>query len=108
MTRNLVRPDDDADDARIRIQHIKNLFKSIRELLQCGIEEIGPVTPALTKPLMAKLSELQTVHVVLIKAEEAFHEKTGNPLADDAVDIADIRDQIGRALDSIRAADGSG
>lgn len=48
--------------------------------------------------------ELETVHTTALKAQEAFYEKYTDTTVQDGVDYAEIRSDIGRHLDRIRAA----
>jgi len=54
--------------------------------------------------VLTKISEMQTVHLMLLRAEEAFYEKIVFGTNVTAVDYDVVRTQIGSALDRIRAA----
>lgn len=104
MTHN----DDDLADcenaARRRVTQISDLFAEMRALMVRWLEEAGPVADANNKQMMSKIGELQTAHLAVIRAEEAFHDKYGNGALADGLDYDAARDEIGGALDRLRAA----
>lgn len=100
--------DSDAIDALDRVNDIKAIFKNVRDLLRLQIAAFGPPDAQTPKPILTKLAELQSAHLTLIKAEEAFHDTFRSADAADAAEYDAIRDQIGRALDRIRAAENTG
>jgi hypothetical protein len=54
------------------------------------------------KPALKKLEEMQSLLVLLLKAEKAFNEKFGANSSEQPTDYTEIRDRIGRKLDRIR------
>ena len=95
---------DRAKDARNRIDTITELFGQIELLVRRWLDQEEPVTLASTKKVLGKMSELQSAHVLVLRAEEAFHEKFGTEEArTDSFDSEAARRDIGRKLDRIRA-----
>ena len=87
-------------EAQARVARIAALFESIAGTLDQMIEDLGrPGGPA-PRALHIKLGELQTAHLKLIAAEEAFDAEFG---ADERADFDGIRREIGRRLDRLRA-----
>ncbi|MCK0121652.1 hypothetical protein MWU61_13955 [Loktanella sp. F6476L] len=100
-------PDPDREEAaRLRISQIADLFSEMRILLARWLDEAGPAADASTKQMMTKINELQSTHLMVLRAEEVFHEKYGSPDADTGIDYDDARDTIGRELDRLRASIG--
>jgi len=108
MTHEPMTPEQRAEEALERVNDIKNVFKSIRDLLKLQIEILGPPDKLTPKPILTKLAELQTAQITLVKAEEAFYDKIRKDTSGTDRDFDAIRDQIGRALDRIRAAERAG
>ncbi|WP_458790278.1 hypothetical protein [Yoonia sp. MH D7] len=90
-----------------RTVRIANLFTSISRDLDETMAAYRAEQKISPKSIGSKISELQSVHTSLIKAEEAFHEKFSNKDAASGLDYDVLRDEIGRQLDRIRAALGS-
>lgn len=103
-------PDEDDDKtsrenaARSRLSEITDLFAEMRAITGKFLREAGSADSANTKQIMSKISELQSVHLMVIRAEEAFHEKFGQGDIADGIDYDAARDDIGRALDRLRTA----
>ncbi len=94
--------------ARERIDQISTLFAEMTTLLAQSMASEGEVTKATSQKMLAKLGELQTAHLMVLKAEEVFHDKFDQETAGAGVDYDIIRHEIGCALDRIRAADATG
>ena len=92
------------DAARQRVTEISDLFANMRAIMARWLEDAGPVADATSKQMMTKISELQTAHLLVIRAEEVFHDKFGTADIADGVDYEAARRDIGRELDRLRAA----
>jgi hypothetical protein len=92
------------DSARLRISQIADLFEEMRTLLARWLDEAGPAADASNKQMMNKINELQTTHMMVLRAEEVFHDKYGSTDIATGIDYDDARDTIGRELDRLRAA----
>ncbi len=86
-----------------RIAVIEDQFQAIADVLNVLMADIGKVNGQTPKAIVSKLMELQTVHLAVIKAQEAFHEKFKEADVKDGVDYDDIRREIGGQIDRIRA-----
>ncbi|MBI1416677.1 MAG: hypothetical protein GC146_05575 [Limimaricola sp.] len=103
MKRNRRSARSRAGEMQARIAEIDALFQALRASvrhLQAQVETGGP---GAVKAALAKLGELQTAHVALIKAEERFHDIAGEQAQPDDIDFDAIRDEIGRRLADLRA-----
>ena len=98
--------DADAMDvaARERVTDIAKLFAEIRECIVVWRAEARAATKTEMQTIFSKLGELQSMHVRLLHAEEAFNEKFNRSADADTVDYDTIRHDLGCALDRIRAA----
>lgn len=92
------------DAARRRVAEISELFANMRAIMARWLKDAGPVADATSKQMMTKISELQSAHLLVIRAEEVFHEKFGQGDIADGVDYEAARRDIGRELDRLRAA----
>lgn len=97
-------PAEAAERARERITQIGVLFNEMAALTDRWMAEAGPADFATGKKILAKLGELQTAHLMMLRAEEAFHDKFSPSASDEGVNHDDVRDEIGRRLDRIRDA----
>jgi hypothetical protein len=95
---------DALDDAAARVAEIAELYLSVRNLLRQMIAEIETATATLPKAIVTKLSDLQSAHLKVLAAEEAFHAQQQASQPDAAIDYDALRDDIGGQLDRIRAA----
>ncbi len=102
MTHENNRPTSGELAAAKRVAEIEVLFGSIKDILVATMERLDRPTPEMPPKMISKLSELQTAHLALIKAEEAFYEKIRKEGATDDTDFEGIRVEIGRQLDRIR------
>jgi len=68
--------DDDELDPEERVSQIRALFGRVRTRLNDMIDALEAENAAQAKDVTQQLNQLQTVHVALVKAEEAFHEKS--------------------------------
>jgi hypothetical protein len=92
------------DAARLRITEIAALFAEMRATLVKWLRDAGPAADATPKQMMTKISELQTAHLLVARAEEVFHDKFGTGEVANGIDYDVARDDIGRELDRLRAA----
>ncbi|MBB5722073.1 hypothetical protein FHS72_001697 [Loktanella ponticola] len=92
------------DAARLRISQISTLFVEMRTLLAKWLHDAGPAADATNKQMMNKINELQGAHMMVLRAEEAFHDKFDTDEIADGIDYDAARDDIGRELDRLRAA----
>lgn len=90
-----------------RIRRIQTTFDEILEIIHVMKSEYGPLNKEMSKTIITKLGELQTVHINLQKAEEAFHDKFGDGDEARVVDHDAIRRELGRKLDRIRDTGGA-
>ena len=84
-----------------RVARISALFDSIADTLEEMIATLGTTGGPAPRAIALKLQELQTAHLKVIAAEEAFHAAAPDSTADD---IEAIRGDIGCKIDRIRAA----
>lgn len=87
-----------------RMSEIMRLFRSIRDFLDAAIAKLGTPDAMTPKSVMMKMSELQSAHMAILKAEEAFYDKCESANDVDEIDFDAIRSEIGSHLDRIRAA----
>ncbi|WP_439155823.1 hypothetical protein [Yoonia sp.] len=95
-------------DAAARVAEISGLFVSIRQILAQMIDGIGVPDARTPKTIIAKLSELQSAHLKVLAAEEAFHAQQDAVGGADTIDMETIRADIRGQLDRIRAAQDAG
>ncbi len=94
--------------ALARVRELAGFFEALKSTFLRQLDQIGTDGGLPSKAHVAKLSELQAIHVQLLKAEESFIEKFGTGSDDADIDHDAIRGEIGRALDRIRDAAGAG
>lgn len=99
---------DEGLDPEQRVRQMQVLFRGVCNTLSAMIAAEDELTPKELRYLNAKLSELETLHTSLSKAEEAFHEKCRANGSVAKPDYDAIRDQIGSALDRIRIINRTG
>ena len=105
MTIKKTRPDkDDKSAAEKRVAEIVRLYERIRDMLDAALTQFGTPDSMTPKAVMSKLAELQSVHLTILKAEEAFHEKCKTTDGQPDIDFDAVRDDIGRQLDRLRCA----
>ena len=97
-------PPSDEQAARKRIVVLEAHFYKSSETLSTLISGFGRTNGQTPKAVMSKLMELETVHTTALKAQEAFYEKYKDTTPQGGVNYNEIRDDIGRHLDRIRAA----
>ena len=88
---------------RQRVELLSKLYFEIGETV--GQMRADVASDATLKPgeLLKKLAELQTLHVMLLRAEEAFNDKFGQSESTDGIDLDALRHEIGGRLDRLRA-----
>jgi hypothetical protein len=89
--------------ARRRITEIETLFVEMSDLLAKWLREAGPAADATTKQMTNKINELQNAHMMVLRAEEVFHDKFGSDDIADGIDYVAARNDIGRTLDRLRS-----
>jgi hypothetical protein len=92
-----------AKAAAERVVEIKELYVQMRTDLKFHIDQQGDATLATTKENLKKISDLQTAHLLVLKAEDAYldQQQTGN-VAQAIIDLDEIRFEIGCKLDRLR------
>ena len=90
------------DAASERVAEIAALYVRVRDYLQLMLDDIGQPTAATPKPLLNKISELQSVHLKVLAAEEAFYAQQQVNQPDVEIDYDALRADIGRQIDRIR------
>ena len=108
MTHEVDDPPTGECHARQRITEITALFANMRALMTKWLDDAGPVSTASSKQILTKISELQSAHLLVMRAEEAFHDKFGNGEINTGIDYDAARIDIGRELDRLRIALASG
>lgn len=96
MKKSQDHPASDVQAALARITMIEEKFQSISDVLNRLMADIGSVDSQTPKAVVSKLMELQTAHLSVIKAQEAFHEKFKDTDPSGGVDYDEIRVDIGR------------
>lgn len=104
MTHEVDDPPTGESSARQRIAEITALFANMRALMTKWSDDAGPASNASSKQMLTKISELQSAHLLVMRAEEAFHDKFGNGEINAGIDYDAARDDIGRELDRLRVA----
>lgn len=94
---------DRADDAAARVSEISGLFQSIRRTLERIRDDLEASEEASSRTVISKLNEIQSTHVKLLAAEEAFYAQQDAIDGIEAIDIDAIRIGIRGQLDRIRA-----
>jgi hypothetical protein len=99
--------DDDASAiaAAARVVEINDLYTRMRKTMQVWLAGSDDPSMQTTKAQLNKISEIESAHLLVLKAEDAFdaRQKSGN-IADAIVDLDEIKSEIGRKLDSLRDA----
>lgn len=91
-------------NAAARVAEISRLFESIRQVLDHMIQAIGTPDGQTPKAVVSKLNELQSVHLKVLAAEEAFHDNQDTSEDENIIDFDAVRAEIGRQLDRLRTA----
>lgn len=92
------------DRSEARIADLAALFSGMNDLVKDWKASVPTPSKADAAKIILKLGEMQTIHLMLLRAEEAFYEKIVHGTDVTEVDYDDVRDHIGRALDRIRIA----
>ena len=92
-----------AKAAAERVVEIKDLYVQMRTDLKFHIDQQGDATLATTKENLKKISDLQTAHLLVLKAEDEYldQQQTGN-VVQAIIDLDEIRLEIGCKLDRLR------
>lgn len=85
-----------------RRAEIDQLSLSIRDILKEMIAALQSNETTDMKPILSKLKELQSAHLQVLSAEDAYHAKLPSDPDEDAIDYDEIRREIGRRLDRLR------
>lgn len=104
MKKSLIRPVVDLESDVERIATFKRLFLRISRVLEQMIAATEADNEYPPKLLVTKLVELQSVHFAVLKAQEAFLEKSTHTTETPEKDHDKIRSAIGSKLDRIRSA----
>jgi len=104
MKKSLIRPGVDPESDVERIAALKRLFLRISRVLEQMIAATEADNEYPPKLLVTKLVELQSVHFAVLKAQEAFLEKSTHPTQTTEKDLEKVRSDIGSKLDRIRSA----
>jgi len=92
------------EDLPRQVNELKRVFESIRTVIEQLILTAPEIDGATPQAIITKLSELQSVHLEIVAAEEAFHAENGPVERPDDIDLSSIRAEIGGHLDRLRAA----
>lgn len=95
-------------DALARVRELAGFFDALKYTFLAQLTQIDRGGALPSKAHVAKLAELQAVHVQLLKAEDQFIDKFGAGTDDTQIDYDAIRADLGRALDRIRESAGAG
>ena len=94
--------------ALARVRELAGFFATLKATFLAQLAQIAEEGSPPSKAHVAKLAELQAIHVQLLKAEDSFIEKFGTGDDDAEIDHDALRAEIGRALDRIRDAAAAG
>lgn len=98
---------DPAQDAA-RLEEIRQLTDDIKCLMRERIEGWRTQADLSGTEITKRVGELHSAHLKLVEQERIFHAKLGLDLEEDAIDYDEVRAEIGRALDRIRARRAAG
>ncbi|WP_245810544.1 hypothetical protein [Loktanella atrilutea] len=102
----MTEPDDPCPMGRAqalaRVRELKAFYDSLKAAFQTQLQQIGTAVEPPSKTHVARLADLQAIHVHLLKAEDSFIEKFGQGTDDADIDHDALRADIGRSLDRIR------
>lgn len=104
MTEQKERGGADPDEATARVAELRKLYHRTKATFDQMLDALGTAGEGTPKAVLAKMSELESVHLKLLHAEEAFHAKQKESDRTDQIDFGAIRSEIGSALDRIRKA----
>lgn len=90
-------------DVPWQVDELKRIFLSIRGVIEQMLLTAPDIDADTPHAVIAKLSELQSVHLEIVAAEEAFHAENGPIARLDDIDLSAVRAEIGSQLDRIRA-----
>lgn len=91
-----------AEDANARLAEIRQIFERYKTAIEVLCRELGTAEAGLSTRILAKITDLQTAHLEVVAAEEAFNEKFKTEIAGTEIDFDTARRDIGRQLDRIR------
>lgn len=89
---------------RRKLDEVIEMFDSVTETLAELVHDMQSGKPVPPRQIRAQIADLQSAYFSIKKAEEAFHDKTGNVQREGDIDFDAIRSEIGRRLDKLRAA----
>lgn len=104
MTELDARGPEGPGDAELRVAEIADLFRRTRTTLDHMIGTVGTPNAQTPKAIVTKLNELQSVHLKVLDAEEAFYAKQEESSSGTEIDFDAVRAEIGGQLDRIRKA----
>lgn len=102
MTKRKERGGVDPDDEAVRVAELDALYQRAKATLAHMMDALGTADGDTPKAVVAKLNELESTHLKLLKAEEAFGAKQNERDGTTALDFDALRSEIGRKLDRIR------
>lgn len=101
--------DEDLDETRARVerraQELQRLYVDMQDLVREQMEKQRAMDKAELKEVNVKLSEMQSLQLSLLRAEETLYDKLRFKTESQRIDYDAIRREIGRALDRLRGAD---
>ena len=89
---------------RRKLDEVIEMFDSVTETLAELVHDMQSGKPVPPRQIRAQIADLQSAYFSIKKAEEAFHDKTGNVQREGDIAFEAIRTEIGRRLDKPRAA----
>ena len=92
----------DQADAQERLAEMRAMFVRVHDEIRQHMDAARDPSVSDFKAISSKLSELQTNHLTLLRAEEAFHDKFRTDAPKNTDNYDDIRRQVGRALSRLR------
>jgi len=99
--------DDELDRARERVearaQELQKLYVDMQALVREQMDKQRAMDKAELKEVSLKLSEMQTLQLSLLRAEETLHDKLRFKTDEAKTDYETIRREIGRKLNRLRA-----
>ena len=108
----MAEPDDPVPMGRAqalaRVRELNGFYAALKAAFLTQLQQIGTAAEPPSKTHVARLADLQAIHVHLLKAEDSFIEKFGQGTDDADIDHDALRAEIGRTLDRIRDTGAAG
>ena len=103
--------EDDLDDVRAQVERrageLQRLYVEMQELVRGQMDQQRAMGKAELKEVNIKLSEMQTLQLSLLRAEETLYDKLRFTSDAKRTDYTAIRREIGRSLNRLRQSLGS-